>query len=102
MKEAKGFIWLLVLVVVFCGVGAAYNFIKNAFSSVWMIFSTSFPKLIPFMGLEDKIISIIIVTVIIILSGVGMYISKKMEKKIGVIISGIVGLVSTILFWVGV
>ena len=101
----KGLLVLIILVLVFCGIGAAWGIVKNIAAGIWE-FIKALPQLIiaiaPLTDLGDWIKSKIIFTVIVcLLSWTGFVLSTRRKRKLLAVISGIVGFISTISLLVG-
>ncbi len=96
----KGFLLLIVLILVCYGIGPAWEMIKNIAIGLGE-FIKALPQFIiaiaPLTDLGDWIKSrVIYIIIICLLSWGGFALSKRSEKKLLAIISGIVGFISTI------
>lgn len=101
----KGVLLLIILVLICCGIGPAWNLLKSFATGMWE-FIKALPQLIiaiaPLTDLGDWIKSrIIFVVIVCVLSWAGFVLSKRDEKKLLAIISGIVGIISTISLLLG-
>ena len=103
MKEIniKGFITLILLIAIFCGVGYAWDIIVNVATYIWEIV-IHLPQLIrtfiPFLGIEEKAVSALVFGIVLMIaSGLGIFISHKCEAKLWIGISGAVEIISTII-----
>lgn len=99
--NVKGLIVLLILIVVVCGVGTAWNIIVNLATGLWQ-FMLGLPQLvkpiIPFLGIENMAVSLLIFGIVLMVaSGLGIYISRKCKSKLWTGISGGVEIVSTLI-----
>ena len=96
----KGFLLLIILVLIFCGIGPAWHLLKSFLAALWELIKVLPQFLIaiaPLTDIEDWIKTrVIYIGIICLLSWAGFALSRRGEKKLLSIISGIVGIISTI------
>lgn len=96
-----GLVVMLVLVAAVSREGAAWDIISNLATSMWE-FLLCLPQLIkpfiPFLGIENMAVSLLIFGIVLMVaSGLGIYISCKRKNKFWTGISGGVEIVSTLI-----
>ncbi|MHB1154047.1 MAG: hypothetical protein ACYCWE_20350 [Eubacteriales bacterium] len=102
MRKIKGIFIVIIIIAITSGRVAAWNFIKALADGVWQVSTVLIPSLFisftPYLGIDEFIISKIIYVLIILAftSVLGIFLSKKLKKKIAFIISEVVGLVFSI------
>ena len=101
MKQLLGIIILLVIVLVVSGpskaIALAGNLIEGL-GKVLLFLAECIVKVLPMLGIEDAIISLLIFGAILMLaSAFGIYLSKKNKSTLWTVISTIVEVVSTIM-----
>lgn len=100
MKQLLGIIILLVIVLIVSGPSKAIELAGNlieGLGKVLVFIAECIVKVLPMIGIEDAIITLLIFGVILMLaSALGIYMSKKNKSTLWTIISTIVEIVSTI------
>lgn len=100
MKQLLGIIILFVIVLFVSGPSKAIELAGNlieGLGKVLVFIAECIVKVLPMIGIEDAIITLLIFGVILMLaSALGIYMSKKNKSTLLTIISTIVEIVSTI------
>lgn len=96
-----GFIILLILIFAIGRVDTAWNIIVKFATNMWK-FLLRLPQLIkpfiPFLGIKNIAVSLFILGIVLMIaSGLGIYISHKCKSKLWTVISGVVEIISTII-----
>ena len=101
----KGFLAILLVVLIGSGIGGAWNVVSGfaqGIISIVMALPHLLPAIDPLVGLSDWVRSkVILIAIILIASWAGVIITKKAEKKLFSIILTIVGVISTVSMFVG-
>lgn len=102
----KGLLLLITLVLVCCGIGPAWDMIKNIAIGLWSLIK-ALPQFIvaiaPLTDIGDWIKTrIIYIAIICLLSWGGFVLSKRSERKLLAIISGVIGFISTVSLLFGI
>ena len=97
----KGLILLSLIMVANSGINEGWQIVTNLFTqlgSVCLQFFRWIIEILPFVGVEDAIISALVVSsIFVVCSGLGIYSNRKDKRDIKFIVSVIVEIISTIL-----
>lgn len=101
----KGFAIIIILIALACGIGEAWGIVKAFVVGIWD-FIKALPPLLaataPFIGIKDWLASKVICFLILaLLSWVGVIVSQRAQRKLWAIVSGIVGIISTLAMLAG-
>lgn len=101
MKQLIGIIMLLIFVAIVSGPSKAIELAGNLFEGlgkVLLFLAECIVKVLPMIGIEDAIISLLIFGAILMLaSAFGIYLSRKNKSTLWTVISTIVEIISTII-----
>lgn len=93
-KFVLPFLFILALLICHSGWGIAWNFVKD----VAYVFYYFLVMLLPFLDLKQIIVcKVVTILIVQLLCGIGFYISRREERKIGTIVSGVADLIATAL-----